>query len=110
MHSICHFGDLIEENIEGSFSNCSDDITSFVSTHVQAHSQVIKAGAQDCVARAKMNAGHQEEAAGVLPVPGYMDYLVQQGTTPAERFWSMPTLCTNNPRSAALVPLLKQVS
>lgn len=71
---------------------------------------MVKSGAQDSLARAKLNGGHQEESAGVLPVPGYMDYLVQQGTTPAERFWSVPALCTNNPRSAALVPLLKQVT
>lgn len=61
----------------------------------------------DTMARAKLVGAAAAE--GVLPVPGYMEYLVNVGSTPAQRFWSVPALCASSARSTALAPLLKQV-
>lgn len=42
-------------------------------------------------------------------MPGHMEYLITMGSTPSQRFWSVPALCASSARTTALVPLLKQV-
>ncbi|KAJ9513607.1 hypothetical protein QJQ45_006090 [Haematococcus lacustris] len=63
-------------------------------------------GAMDSIARARL-AG-PGAAQGVLPVPGYMEYLVAKGSTPAQSFWSQPAV-SGTARSNAILPLLHQM-